>query len=420
MMRRIVGCSGLLIVFTLAMANIAQAQNAETPSQSINDISNLLDSFTAESVELTEEQEDLYSDELFNFTVDPAATEEVRKIWLDLLTKSFGAEAAIETEKGFGPDTVQELAGGLFGDSGFKVSNFFDVNAMQILIDLIIAQNLNSTPTTGDIAVRDGIVSAVNSAMMQEQRGKSNAQRQVSQQITALGTLLRFYTFTNERNAGKPTDELATAAQTRLIEKWSIDPRFQVLTDDGMGLSTDFKDILYGKKNLKDVYPDLDFEQLSKAPSAEMTQILANALLKFSQSGDLADQSDNSSDKPNGVPVEAKDDANTNSANANPLAPTPATEAVADAVNPLAASTSAFAGQFQGDGLSLSLEINDGDASGVLSFNDQQYSVEGIVNENSMTGHFKTDAGEFPFEAFAEPDKIRFETGGASYNLTGQ
>ena len=426
MIKRFYLFSSLLFLCTGLSANIVQAQDATQQGQSAAGIANLLDNFAAEPVELSDEQQNLYNDEAFNFKEDPEATQTVRSIWLGALEDMFGSEdAAVEAEKTFGPDNIQELVSEVFGDSGFKVSNYFDVLAMEVISNMYIAQNVQKgTPTEGDIQIRDQMVSVMTSQQILEHRKKDNASRQTSQQVTALATMWRLHVFLGERNAGNPVDQLQKEAETRLIEKWFIDPRFQAITAEGMGMTEELTDVVSGKKTVDAVYPDLDLVALSESSPVPATKVVATVLQILKQAEGSEGLGDNSAENPDVLPSQQTNDS-ANDANkagtetdlaVNPIITAPK----GDAINPLAARRSAFAGQFKGDGLSLSLDVQNANATGSLVFNGQQYPVEGVVTEDSMNGNFKSGADEFPFEAFVDDDQIRFETGGATYNLSGE
>ena len=425
-MKRIYAVSGLSLLCAILAANVAQAQSADQPGQSASEISNLLDSFEAESVQLSEEQQDLYSDEAFNFTLDPATTEAVRRLWIPVLTEGTGSEeAAVEAEKTFGPGNVQELVDGIFSDNNFQVSNYFDVIAMELIGNMYIAQNIEGgTSTEGDRQIRDFTISAMTSEEILRQREKDNATKQQQQQVSALVTVYKMYNFFNVRNAGNPTDQLQEAARVLLADKYQIDTRFMEMTDEGIGVSQKLKDVISGETTFESVYPDLDLAELSESSESPIAQVIGTIIPKIADYRNSVNLVDDSSTQPDPVPAESTDILTeaTDSAGdgGNPLADQTNESPSPKAVNPLAAKRSVFAGQFLGDGLSLSLDVNNDNATGSLVFNGQQYPVEGVVTDSTLNGVFRSGADEFPFEASADANQIRFETGDTTYTLLGE
>ena len=426
-MKRFSLVSGLLLVCICTAVNVAQAQSADQQSQMASGILGLLDRFEAEPVQLSEEQQRLYSDDAFNFTTDPVTTEAVRTLWLQILEDVTGSEvAAIEAEKTFGPDNVQELADQLFGDSGFQVNNYFDVLAMELISNMFMAQDIKEgTTTQGDLQIRDTMISSIGSEEELRHREDTNAEKQQFQQMKALVSLHRIYSFFSARTAGMPTDKWQEEARLMLAEKYQIDTRFMEMTDEGIGLSEDLKDVISGKREFETVYPDLDLAELSKPstlPVARVVGAVLPTIVKFRKS---MEQSNSSSPQPDpAVPAEltvlVEAGADTSGDESNPVTLSPDERSKQKPVNPLAADTSAFAGQFQGDGLSLSLDISNNNATGALEFNGQQFPVEGVVTGSSLNGVFKSGSDEYSFEASAEANQIRFVTGDTAYTLSAE
>lgn len=390
-----------LLVCTVAVATVAHAQDGTPQSETGAQISDLLDGFLAEPAELDEEQKGLYTDEAFNYVEDPATTQLVRTEWMKFLVQAYKDESAVkEIEKTLTPGNLQSLVSQWFSDSGFQASNFFDVQAMDVLFNMTMAQSLLrvGTPTEGDLQLRDMFVSIASSAEILERRERTNESKQLSQQMMMLGNILQFQLYSHAVNTGEPLDDFQTRATARLLSTYGIDPRFQTITTEGLRFTPEFTDVISGKKTAEEVYPDLDLVALSESEDSRMTRTAANLLLKLNVK-------------------ESTDQAVRNEQNAatNPLS----AKREEPAVNPLAggaaSATSPFTGRFQGDGLQLATDVENDRATGQLTFNGQQFALTGAITDQTMSGTFRTDAGEFPFDATLDDDAMTFETAGTVY-----
>jgi len=92
--------------------------------------------------------------------------------------------------------------------------------------------------------------------------------------------------------------------------------------------------------------------------------------------------------------------------------------------NPLAkpkATTDPFARRFEGDGLVLELKVAAaGSYSGTLTFGGEAWRAECTRADDSIRGTFGEGQASFPFTAKLAGDKLSFETGDNSFELTGE
>ena len=87
---------------------------------------------------------------------------------------------------------------------------------------------------------------------------------------------------------------------------------------------------------------------------------------------------------------------------------------------PAASSENPFAGAFKGEKLSGDFKVNDGQVTGTISLNNQNYPVTGTVRDGKLSGTFEAGGAKFSFVATVEGDSMSFETDGTKYAMKKQ
>lgn len=101
---------------------------------------------------------------------------------------------------------------------------------------------------------------------------------------------------------------------------------------------------------------------------------------------------------------------------------TPATNPLnsGGAQNPLTATSDAFSGVYRGENMGLSLQFADGQYTGTLDFNGQNYPVQGAAQENKLLATFQANGSPFEFVFYPQDTFFTLESGGQKYNLMKQ
>ncbi len=90
--------------------------------------------------------------------------------------------------------------------------------------------------------------------------------------------------------------------------------------------------------------------------------------------------------------------------------------------NPLARQTPVdpLVGTFSGNGVVLTVTGGNGHYTGTLSFSGNRYPIRATGGGSQLSGAFNASGSDFQFSATLDGNRMTFQTGGTTYNLTKQ
>jgi len=102
------------------------------------------------------EQANSIDDKPFRYAYDPSITEASQEKWYDLMIKNgMSEDLAIQNTDLLSPEALQSIVDEWFPDTNFKSNNIVDVESMFVVSNMIVAKQLDSTPASGNIALRN-------------------------------------------------------------------------------------------------------------------------------------------------------------------------------------------------------------------------------------------------------------------------
>lgn len=410
------------IALVVGAINTSIAQEGKASSQ----IDSMLDSFlgggTGLTTKVTPEQLAAVDDKVMRYVYDPSVTAEVRRLLATSMVENGASQAdADEQAKTFTAEFMQQWTDETFSNTGFQANDIADVMAMNIILNMVIAQQLkDGTPYQGDIAVRDMFkVSTANSG---EFKSFSDREKQFFAESTMLTMMINIGDYIYKIQNDGDLKSIVEKAHADLL-KTGIDSRMVMITEDGIGFTSLMDAVVNDTMTMEEAFPKEFIFDPSGTPPVEST-IFASAS-NTNTSTEVSTEVDNETDTEVSTESSTETDLQTNTETEEPanteLNPLGQSQTV---TNPLAVlkEVSPFVGSFSGDGLSLSLiEVDEG-FSGELNFNGQVFPVEAAGAAPNLAGTFGEGANSFPFVATlivdSTGDTLNFDSQGNVFMLT--
>lgn len=399
------------MVFIGLFSSITVAQEGKASSQ----IDGMLDGFLGGALggeEITPEQLAAIDEKVFLYVYDPNVTAEIQGFWATTMVQNGVSQADADTQsKLFNPESSQEWVDSVFVNTGFQANNIVDVAAMEIILDFVIAQQLqNGTPYEGDVAIRDMFkVSSSDSGIY---KSFSDRDKQFFVESTLLKLMITIGDYSTKVQNGGDLQSIVEKAHYNLADK-GIDSRMVMITESGIALTNLMDKVLDDTMTTEEAFPkEFVFDPTGAAPiPSEIFD--SNLDSKTSTETNSGLSTGTSTEIETETSTEITQPSQTSSTDSNPLSQTQTT------TNPLAAvkEASPFIGSFSGDGLVLTLtEIGEG-FTGELNFNGQVFPVEATGTAPNLTGSFGPEGGQFPFTATLVANILNFDSQGNVFTL---
>ena len=387
------------MVFIGLFSSISVAQEDKASSQ----IDGMLDGFLGSALggeEITPEQLAAVDEKVFLYVYDPSVTAEVQGLWATVMVQGGVSQAdADKQSKLFTPESSQEWVDNVFVDTGFQANNIVDVAAMEIILNLVIAQQLqNGTPYEGDVAIRDMFkVSSSDSGIY---RSFTDRDKQFFVESTLLKLMISIGDYSTKVQNGGDLQSIVEKAHYNLADK-GIDSRMMMIVESGITLTDQMDKVVDDIMTTEEAFP----KKFVFDPSAKQPVV--------SKYFDPSKNTETGNETTTAVTTDVMPPVPPSGTDSNPLGKTD------NPLNPLAGfkEVSPFVGSFNGDGLVLTLTETGEGFAGELNFNGQVFPVEATGTAPNLTGSFGSEGGQFPFTATLLANTLDFDSQGNNFTL---
>lgn len=296
-----------------------------------------------------------------SYTPDPVVSQQVLTEFIENLKTSGQVDPAQVTQmesalrENLTRENMQRFIDELFAGEGFKLNNLADVLAIYFIASFVVLNDMDSTTTEQDLAVRDQITSIFSTLPDIQQLSDKDKQQ------AAEGLILFTIFLANDWQQAQQGIE---GYDLNTIKAYTGDTLLQMGVD----------------------YTQFDFTQ--------------QGLIRKSTGSTTQPDSTTTSNPTIPSPTTPT------TSQQNPLAPS--------TTSPLGADP--LAGSYQGQNISLTL-TGAGTYTGELVFNGQAYPVQAVSNGQNITGNFSSNGSTFEFSATLTGTTLTLQSGGSSFVL---